>query len=135
MQSNCFWINITYILGENNCMSTKYLIKKLKSSKDVAPKQLKPPVIKQVKISKGQTVEGAIQEEVSEITSKNPVKSYLDSEIKRLRKQLVTIEENIDAVTSNMEILMVAQREILEFIEELRKVKKKKPSKWKRLFK
>lgn len=116
-------------------MSTKHLIKTLKSSKDVQPSQIKSPKIKQVKVEDGQTVEDAIRQETERLANNNPVKRYLDAEVRRLRKQLAVVEENVDAIRENMEVIMIAQREILDFIEGLRKVKEEKPSKWKRLFK
>lgn len=116
-------------------MSTKDLIKKMKASKDVQPNQLKNPVIKKVKMKDGETVESIIQDELERADSKNHKKSYIDTEIARLRKELLAIEENLDAIRDNMEILMISQREILDFIDELKKAKDKKPSKWKRLFK
>lgn len=116
-------------------MSTKDLIKKMNSSKDVRPTQLKAVMPEDVRVdivslNKHETAQQAIQNAVEDMKDPQDIQpnDLLSREIRRINQRLLKLEEGYSAVKDNMEEILIELQEINDKLHE------KKPSFWKRIF-
>lgn len=114
-------------------MATKDLIKRLKSSKDVKPMQVKP--IEVVKLDEKESVEERIKEEMEsmEKVEETPNREYMDKKFKKLENRLYALEERYDSIADNMELIMINKEQVNDLLEFLEQAKEKKPNLLQRL--
>jgi len=121
-------------------MATKDLIKKIKSSNDIKPDQLKYTQQKDQEMSEvlpitleeTQTAEDRIKEEIETIEKLEdlPDRKYLEDKFDKLKIKIEELTEQSEILKTNLELLLETNIKLRQFLVQQEKSKSKRLFKW-----